>query len=128
MSNPGVLRDKYLKTLYDLRGQRKLTQNDVVGIKAILDAGIHLLYTHRDTDFDDYFDEMLSEMARHRQEKGDSWKTIPYEQLKVQALKAIWEIITPDDIMVEWNPGQLVDFGNYCAMLWKRRKEAEGNE
>jgi len=80
------------------------------------------------SEFEDlmpYVEAMEAEYLRHFPEKGDSWKTMPIKQLKELALKAIWEIITPEDIMVEWNPGQLVDFGVFFAMIWMRRSEVK---
>jgi len=81
------------------------------------------------SEFDDlmpYVEAMKTEYLRHYPDKGDSWKTMPIEELKDLALKAIWEIITPEDIMVEWNPGQLVDIGNFLGMVWKRRSDCNG--
>jgi len=81
------------------------------------------------SEFDEFMpfvEAMKAEYLRHYPEKGDSWKTMPIEQLKDLALKAIWEIITPEDILVELNPGQLVDFGLFCGMLWRRRSDCNG--
>jgi len=44
MSNPKAVRDLYLRTLYDMRREGKLTQRQVVGIKSILDSGVNALY------------------------------------------------------------------------------------
>lgn len=44
MSNPKALRDKFLRIMYDLRNQRKLTQSDVLTFKAVFEAGLNALY------------------------------------------------------------------------------------
>ena len=44
MSNPKALRDKFLRIMYDLRNQEKLTQGDVLTFKAVFEAGLQVLY------------------------------------------------------------------------------------
>jgi len=82
-----------------------------------------------DNEFGFFYGKMIDEMNRHVASKGDSWRTMPLEKLEDLAVKAIWEVLTPENLCYETNPDQLIDIANYCAMLWLRlNQEADKNE
>jgi len=70
-----------------------------------------------------FFEVMRSEYLRHLPEKGISWKHVTIEQLEEITLKTVWEIVTPENILYEINPDQLIDIALMCGMLWTRVKE-----
>ena len=102
---------------------------DVRKTETTYNHNLNAIYTRINDIIDNYdeyqqfCDNLLLEMRRHDKDKGDSWKTIPYPELKKLALKAIWEIVTPDNIFVEWNPDQLIDIVCFLAMMHVRRDE-----
>jgi len=67
-------------------------------------------------EFLPFFEAMAEEMARHQKEKGDSWKTIPKEDLKQLFIDAVEDI----HLFNENTQNQLVDVANFEAMIWIR--------
>ncbi len=102
---------------------------DIMKTKSTYNPNLNAIYTRINTiidnhdDYQRFCDNLLLELRKHDIEKGDSWKTIPYHELEKLALKAIWEIVTPDNIFVEWNPDHLIDIIGYLAMMHVRREK-----
>ena len=63
-----------------------------------------------------FFEAVVKEVAKHRPEKGDSWKTMDQDKLEV-ILVGAWNDLWFDEPNLA---NQLVDVGGLCAMLFSR--------
>lgn len=89
-------------------------------------------------DFQPFFDAMIDEMAKHYEEKGDSWKqdeyTVGYyhrysSMPSIPIRKPMIEFLTEalKEEFKEWEQsldiGELVDIANFCGMIWSKVKK-----
>ena len=76
-------------------------------------------------DLNEFIEAQKKEYLRHYPQNGDSWKTCDIDWLEELATKAIWEIVTPENILYETNPDHLLDIANFLAFIWIRYKSID---
>jgi len=78
-------------------------------------------------DLAQFIEALIAEYDKHYylNKQGDSWKYCDLEWLEELATKAIWEIVTPENILFETNPDHLLDIANFLAFLWIRYQTSQ---